>query len=419
MWPSPHGRGYSSSYADAACQQHPPLPPPVSTVAQSEHSYSSSPLNARPSSSSSSTSHPNEMSHYRQQYPTAPYMPLTAEQRIQRPPAEHTTFTPHRTSHSLSSHPSVPSSQYYGELAHYDSSDLNPRPITSPFYIEQPRQSQEPQQLHPRLPEGDRVDERVQGRRYELRIRQQPARARMSGFGNSDRRPVDPPPILQLYAYGPRGVENIDIDEACQLVVHASLWSSDGSEDRNIVVSPYYYVTRREGADNEERGDADDERIEFGSPSMSRRLSGSGGAPSESMLERRKSTGSVSREMPRETDQRRDMIQTLVGSVVSPCVALEDLEEREGLFFVFHDLSIRTPGQYRIRFSLLKLSSKATVDGADPGTPILATAMSDVVSVYQPKRFPGLLGTTELSECFARQGIPIHVRRNRTKKRGD
>ncbi|KAI9104600.1 velvet factor-domain-containing protein [Phlyctochytrium arcticum] len=251
-------------------------------------------------------------------------------------------------------------------------------------------------------------------RRYELRIRQQPARARMSGFGNSDRRPVDPPPILQLC-----GVDAADTDEACRLVVHASLWSADGSEDRNIVVSPYYYLTRQLGQPgysddqgmDEDDGEATDKKPDLGASS-------GGESAMINALQQQRRKGSVSTasgKEGRETDQKRDMIQTLVGSVVSPCVPLEDLEGREGLFFVFHDLSIRTPGQYRIRFSLLKLVANASM-GQPSGTPILATAMSDVVSVYQPKRFPGLLGTTELSECFARQGVPIHVRRNRSKK---
>lgn len=35
-------------------------------------------------------------------------------------------------------------------------------------------------------------------REYELVIVQQPIRARMCGFGEKDRRPISPPPILQL-----------------------------------------------------------------------------------------------------------------------------------------------------------------------------------------------------------------------------
>lgn len=33
---------------------------------------------------------------------------------------------------------------------------------------------------------------------YELVVCQQPLHARMCGFGEKDRRPIDPPPIVQL-----------------------------------------------------------------------------------------------------------------------------------------------------------------------------------------------------------------------------
>lgn len=37
-------------------------------------------------------------------------------------------------------------------------------------------------------------------RAYELVVCQQPLHARMCGFGEKDRRPIDPPPIVQLIA---------------------------------------------------------------------------------------------------------------------------------------------------------------------------------------------------------------------------
>jgi hypothetical protein len=38
----------------------------------------------------------------------------------------------------------------------------------------------------------------IQDRQYELKVVQQPYRARMCGFGDKDRRPISPPPILQM-----------------------------------------------------------------------------------------------------------------------------------------------------------------------------------------------------------------------------
>ncbi|KAI8907563.1 velvet factor [Powellomyces hirtus] len=352
----------------------------------------------------------------------------------------------------------------------------------------------------------------------------------MSGFGNSDRRPVDPSPILQLITYGPRGPVQIGFvfyapdpqfrrpDEAAKLVVHASLWSADGLEDRNVVVSPYYYVSRhdrsREDGHNSDEKDERDGDVDggdedgraaghvdgmedgdgdvdgHGSPddhqqhahhdhhphyhqhrhggrpdaplpppaaTTARSTLGSAGAavnaddrnvtlqihppdstgnlstttpsttaPSSPSLSATTTTTTPSPTSSLDTDsdnsnestadgksssctRRRDMIQTLVGSVVSQCTPLKDLEGRMGLFAIFHDLSIRTPGQYRIRFSLLRLFPNIP---SPTTTPIITSVLSDIVDVFQPKRFPGLLVTTRLSQHFANQGVPIHVRKS-------
>jgi hypothetical protein len=39
--------------------------------------------------------------------------------------------------------------------------------------------------------------------------------------------------------------------------------------------------------------------------------------------------------------------------------------------------------------------------------PVLATAYSDVFQVYSAKKFPGVIESTGLSKCFARQGKPL------------
>ncbi|POG57577.1 velvet factor, partial [Rhizophagus irregularis DAOM 181602=DAOM 197198] len=42
-------------------------------------------------------------------------------------------------------------------------------------------------------------------RKYTLIVSQQPLRARMCGFGEKDRRPIDPPPIVQLVVTDEKG----------------------------------------------------------------------------------------------------------------------------------------------------------------------------------------------------------------------
>ncbi|KAJ3051850.1 hypothetical protein HK097_007139 [Rhizophlyctis rosea] len=48
--------------------------------------------------------------------------------------------------------------------------------------------------------------------------------------------------------------------------------------------------------------------------------------------------------------------QSLVGTAVSPCHVLADPEGREGMFFVFPDLSVRPQGSYTLKFSLVDVN---------------------------------------------------------------
>lgn len=75
------------------------------------------------------------------------------------------------------------------------------------------------------------------GRRsgYRLHVRQQPAHARTCGFGEKDRRSVDPPPIVELKVYGANGEIDHDALYDPYYVLHCTLWSEDGKEDCNLV----------------------------------------------------------------------------------------------------------------------------------------------------------------------------------------
>jgi len=150
-------------------------------------------------------------------------------------------------------------------------------------------------------------------RTYELVVCQQPLHARMCGFGEKDRRPIDPPPIVQLIVKQQGQDSPIDVQyvfrwESCILgllefclfflfrmlqipffVLHVTLWSDDRSEERNIISNP---------------------------PKCTR---------------------------------------VLMGSLVSSPSLLKNPEGEQGLYFAFPDLSIRTEGRYTLRFSLMKL----------------------------------------------------------------
>lgn len=128
---------------------------------------------------------------------------------------------------------------------------------------------------------------------YILRIRQQPAAARSCGYGDKDRRMIDPPPIIQLSLQGP----NLTEEEIAKhlryphYVMNCSIYDETGSRDTLLLL---------EG----------------------------------------------------ERQQRR-----LIGCQISTSFVGEDERGEEGCFFSFPDLSCRTTGLFRLGFSLVKLDT--------------------------------------------------------------
>jgi len=75
------------------------------------------------------------------------------------------------------------------------------------------------------------------GRRYELRVVQQPKRARMCGFGDKDRRPITPPPCVRLIITDVRTGKEVDCNEIDHgmFVLNVDLWAPDGGRELNLV----------------------------------------------------------------------------------------------------------------------------------------------------------------------------------------
>ncbi|KAK6907191.1 hypothetical protein L486_04097 [Kwoniella mangroviensis CBS 10435] len=78
-----------------------------------------------------------------------------------------------------------------------------------------------------------------EGWTYHLEIIQQPQRARACGFGNKDRRPLSPPPIIRLWIQTALGaiVDPNTIDPRF-LILMVDLWSADQQQERNVVMHP-------------------------------------------------------------------------------------------------------------------------------------------------------------------------------------
>ncbi|TPX34158.1 hypothetical protein SmJEL517_g03099 [Synchytrium microbalum] len=211
-------------------------------------------------------------------------------------------------------------------------------------------------------------DADVEDGRMDLQMRQNPLRARMIGFGEKDRRPIDPPPIVEVRVYDGSGTGRLSYSEAANMICHVSIWSADGRDSRSVVVNPFH-------------------------PS----------APSAKQL----GAGEILHtEIPASA-----LAQVLVGNLVSPCYILNDVSGVRGMFFVFPDVNVRISGTYRLKFSIFNLKW----DRSKSCSPCRGTILSDPFTVWHPKEFPGMAkDSTELSKCFAKQGLRIHIRGNET-----
>ncbi|KAL5036359.1 hypothetical protein RTP6_003939 [Batrachochytrium dendrobatidis] len=170
-------------------------------------------------------------------------------------------------------------------------------------------------------------------RRYDLVLRQQPEHSRVCGLGEKvDRRPVDPPPIIQM-----------------------TIHSCDDDENA-LLYNPYYFV--------------------------------------------------YASLMSATTDDERHLrdryTRTTTGSIVSSLYRLRDTDEKEGAFFVFPDLSVRSEGEYRLKFTLYEIIGKDVY--------YCTSIISKPFSVHAAKRFTGMQVSTPLSRVFSKQGLKLRVR---------
>jgi len=110
--------------------------------------------------------------------------------------------------------------------------------------------------------------------------------------------------------------------------------------------------------------------------------------------------------------------RNLIGSVAASAFCLTDTNDREGIWFVLQDLSVRLEGSYRLKFSFVNVGTarergpSSIVKGK---VPILSWCFSDSFNVYSAKKFPGVCESTALSKTFATQGIKIPIRKDGNK----
>ncbi|KAF9897859.1 hypothetical protein BX616_004862 [Lobosporangium transversale] len=197
----------------------------------------------------------------------------------------------------------------------------------------------------------------------------------MCGFGEKDRRPIDPPPIIRLTVREADGSEvdlsmpgNVNIS---RWILTADIYSADGSSPCSLVTNPATTAHLNSAACVQTIGDI-----------------------TMSVL-------NLSTEPPVVT-------RNLIGSLGASSELLRDLNGHLGIFFAFPDLSVRTEGVYTLKFSFTMLPEPPVMTST-----VLATILSEPFEIYPAKRFPGMRKSTAISKNLFDQGVRIPLRKEK------
>ncbi|KAJ7162155.1 velvet factor-domain-containing protein [Mycena filopes] len=187
--------------------------------------------------------------------------------------------------------------------------------------------------------------------RYDVTIRQQPLHARISAMKVSDRRPVDPPIIVQLSVTDRRDVGSR---------APSSRTSHRLLTRHSHLVNPYYFMY---AALVEANNDTEVKYI------------GDDGRPSTS------------------------------GSLIASVRVLKDHpnSDDDAAFFIFPNICVRIEGSWRFKLSLF------VIDGDKVRS--CAEVMSAPFFVYLGKSYPGVQVSTPLTRALAAQGVKLRIRK--------
>ncbi|MCJ1463215.1 hypothetical protein MMC07_001820 [Pseudocyphellaria aurata] len=109
---------------------------------------------------------------------------------------------------------------------------------------------------------------------------------------------------------------------------------------------------------------------------------------------------------PKEKDRKPidppPIIQLQIRDLTDPA-QLKDVDNTDGGFFVFGDVSVKIEGEYRLRFSLFEMLKSEVV--------YIKSIISDPFNVYTQKNFPGMSESTFLSRSFGDQGVRLRIRK--------
>ncbi|EXM10294.1 hypothetical protein ACKRZS_010476 [Fusarium odoratissimum] len=415
---------------------HPPLPPPPSAP----HPHHQHPPPPPPSHSLSSHQHHSQPPHHQSQLP--PYAPAPYQQPQ---PSQYPRPHPHQQhAPSPSQHDEPPP----------------PPPSSGPSPADHQKDSEYVPPSYSKIEEGS-------GWKYSLDVKQQPVRARMCGFGDKDRRPITPPPCVRLVIINTETGKEVDYNslDHAMFVLSVDLWNHDGTKEVNLVrssagtgamasSSTYTYSSLEPGTPSyqqqslppsRESGYGQSQGLNYGQDYPPPVQQSYGQAPSYPPSS---SYGPPQQYYPRHSGYSAEpsapppgapfrngygqdqnaltrmavvggqpqgmFTRNLIGSLAASAFRLEDTEGQSGIWFVLQDLSVRTEGTFRLRFSFVNVGRPGGQGtNVNQGrAPILSSCYSESFHVYSAKKFPGVCESTPLSKKFANQGIKIPIRKD-------
>lgn len=236
--------------------------------------------------------------------------------------------------------------------------------------------------------------------RYHLHVRQQPLAARACGAGDRDRRPVDPPPIVQILLsdFDPESQDDKDILQDPRFTVGCLLFP---------VPDPESWPEDEKEKDKDRESDgvarADDD---FSTPLLSGKA-----FMSPFYVDADPDPNSA----PTHPSSTETHASIHPHGLHPPNLRNASKLHQPATFFIFADLSIRSAGLYRLQFRLMNWGS---VEDTGQSMPILAEAWSEPFRVYPAKNFPGLRDSSILAEGLKELGFVELKTRGKGKGKG-
>ncbi|CRG83158.1 hypothetical protein PISL3812_00506 [Talaromyces islandicus] len=234
--------------------------------------------------------------------------------------------------------------------------------------------------------------------RFRLHIRQQPIATRACAAGEKDRRPIDPPPILQmlLVDFNSKSDDDLELLQNPRYTVACLLYavrkSGPEDEDEKLIHSTHVVennARRRRESHEDSVTSSPLDGTPFPHPRTIQVLSGrTYVSPFHTPIEPDPETA------PRHPSSHPGR---------TSCVtSLAEISKIPATFFVFADLSVRTAGIYRLKFRLMDWGMAFETGKAQP---ILAETLSEPFRVFSSKDFPGMKESSALTWKLKKMGM--------------